>query len=203
MKYINARVGRVLVKGAGLVEGVKLRSHQLRPSRLLQEEVPHQWILMMPATISSTLLNTHYSHIYIRRPRGERGLAPEQVVPVSCGTSPNLSPACQLGPASEGRLCCQTLFPTGFRRTVFQPSPAQPSTAQPVHPSLGVGLAKVLPKAFSYSSPPSPGQASLSLALAKALFCRMQRSRSRPRERSVFGPFLVRLGPPCRCVSLF
>ena len=38
-----------------------------------------------------------------------------------------------------------TLFPTGFRRTVFQPSPAQL-----VHPSLGVGLAKALPKAFSY-----------------------------------------------------
>ena len=35
---------------------------------------------------------------HIRRPRGERGLAPEQVVPVSCGGFPNLSPAC---PASD------------------------------------------------------------------------------------------------------
>ena len=57
-----------------------------------------------------------------------------------------------------------------------QPSPAQPS------PSRGVGLAKALPKAFSY---------------------RIQRCHSRPPERSVFAPFLAGLGPPCRCVSPF
>ena len=54
--------------------------------------------------------------------------------------------------------------------------PSQPS------PSLGVGVAKALPKAFSY---------------------RIQMLRSRPPERSVFGPFLAGLGPPCRCVSPF
>ena len=54
-------------------------------------------------------------------------------------------------------------------------------------------------------SPASPVQASLSLAkaLPKALFYRIQRCRSRPRERSVFRPFVARLGPPCRCVSPF
>ena len=54
------------------------------------------------------------------------------------------------------------------------PSPAQPSQASTCQakrghsPSLGVGLAKALPKAFSY---------------------RVQRSRSQPLERSVFCPF--------------
>ena len=37
-------------------------------------------------------------------------------------------------------------------------SPAQPSTAQLVHPSLGVGLAKALPKAFSYRIWPVSGR---------------------------------------------
>ena len=45
-----------------------------------------------------------------------------------------------------------------------------------------MGLAKALPKAFSY---------------------RIQRCHSRPPERSVFAPFLAGLGPPCRCVSPF
>ena len=230
------------------------------------------------------------SKYIIRRPRGERGLAPEQVVPVSCGTSANLSPACQLGPASEGRLCglvfgaqpspaqpspahspaqalvwalpklCQRLFPilpNAFSYWIqTYRFPAQPSTAQLVHPSLGVGLAKALPKAFSYRiwpvsgrpaaafpcfegvgldcrsaqpkalSPaqvsPSPGQpnpgqvspAQLTAArpkpwcgpcrtLCKGFSYRIQRCHFRPRDGSVFGAFLARLGPPCRCVWLF
>ena len=94
--------------------------------------------------------------------------------------------------------CC---FPGLFSVRVAQPSPAQPSHAGQVspaqlstgqlhpmgrpsqpNPSLGVGVAKALPKAFSY---------------------RIQMLRSRPPERSVFGPFLAGLGPPCRCVSPF
>ena len=71
-----------------------------------------------------------------------------------------------------------------------QAQPSQPTTGQarPGHsraqpsPSRGVGLAKALPKAFSY---------------------RIQRCHSRPPERSVFAPFLAGLGPPCRCVSPF
>ena len=59
-----------------------------------------------------------------------------------------------------------------------KPSPGQLSPAQPKPVSLG----KALPKAISY---------------------RIQTPHSRPRERSVFGPFLARLGPPCRCVSPF
>ena len=115
-------------------------------------------------------------------------------------------------------------------------SPAQPSTAQLVHPSLGVGLAKALPKAFSYRnlarvrppcrcvslfSPrpgqPSPGQVSPAQptaarpkpwcgpcrTLCKGFSYRIQRSHFRPRDGSVFGVFLARLGPPCRCVWLF
>ena len=92
-----------------------------------------------------------------------------------------------------------------IKPSLAQPRPAQPKpssqTASPVQPdqhrsgqarpghsraqpspSRGVGLAKALPKAFSY---------------------RIQRSHSRPPERSVFAPFLAGLGPPCRCVSLF
>ena len=67
-----------------------------------------------------------------------------------------------------------------------QPSPAQPSPAQPrpAQPS------------------PSPAQA-LVWALSKASFYRIQTSRFRPPDGSVFGLFLARLGPPCRCVWLF
>ena len=64
-----------------------------------------------------------------------------------------------------------------------QPSPNQLSPARP-GPSLGVGLAKALPKpVFFYN--------------------RIQTSRFRPTDGSVFGPFSARLGPPCRCVWLF
>ena len=65
----------------------------------------------------------------------------------------------------------------------------------------GTGLPTLTPAQPS----PSPVQASLSLAkaLPKALSYRIQRCRSRPRERSVFGPFVACLGPPCRCVSPF
>ena len=63
-----------------------------------------------------------------------------------------------------------------------EPSPAQLSLAQPSLAQPSPGLAKAVPKPFSY---------------------RIQRSRSRPPERSVFGAFLARLGPPCRCVWLF
>ena len=57
-----------------------------------------------------------------------------------------------------------------------QPRPAQSS------PSLSVGLAKALPKAFAYW---------------------IQMWRFRPPGGIGFGPFLARLGPPCRCVWLF
>ena len=62
-----------------------------------------------------------------------------------------------------------------------QPSPDQPSPAQP-GPSLGVGLAKALPKPFILQDSDVPFSA--------------------PRQLR-FGPFLARLGPPCRCVWLF
>ena len=67
-----------------------------------------------------------------------------------------------------------------------QPKPAQPSPqSSPVQlspASVGMGLIKALPKSFSD---------------------RIQRCRFRPRDRSGFGGFLARLGPPCRCVSPF
>ena len=57
---------------------------------------------------------------------------------------------------------CQRLFlilPNAFSYWIqTYRFPAQPSTAQLVHPSLGVGLAKALPKAFSYRIWPVSGR---------------------------------------------
>ena len=61
------------------------------------------------------------------------------------------------------------------------PNSAQPRPAQ-ASPSLSVGLAKALPKAFAYW---------------------IQMWRFRPPGGIGFGPFLARLRPPCRCVWLF
>ena len=60
----------------------------------------------------------------------------------------------------------------------LSPAPPSPGLASP---SLGVGLAKALPMAFSYW---------------------IQLWRFRPPGGIGFGAFLARLGPPCRCVSL-
>ena len=86
-----------------------------------------------------------------------------------------------------GTLVLGPLFAASQGCSLFLwPSPAQPSPAHhagQVSPAqLSTGPPKALPKAFSY---------------------RVQMLRSRPPERSVFGPFLAGLGPPCRCVSPF
>ena len=93
----------------------------------------------------------------------------------TCGLSP--LPAQPSPPRRPGQ--CSPAFPAHSSERSPPHPPA--ASAQP-SPSLGVGLAKALPKAFSY---------------------RIQMLRSRPPERSVFGPFLAGLGPPCRCVSPF
>ena len=49
----------------------------------------------------------------------------------------------------------------------------------------------------------SPAQASSARPSAKGFSYRIQRSHFRPRDGSFFGAFLARLGPPCRCVSLW
>ena len=159
------------------------------------------------------------------------------------GTSANLSPACQPSPAQSPAQAlvwalpklCQRLFrilPNAFSYWIqTYRFPAQPSTAQLVHPSriwpvsgrpAGVGLdcRSAQPKALSPAqvsrSPgqPNPGQVSpaqLTAArpkpwcgpcrtLCKGFSYRIQRSHFRPRDGSVFGAFLARLGPPCRCV---
>ena len=109
---------------------------------------------------------------------------------MSCGTSANLSPACQLG---LGFWC-----------------PAQPSTAQPSpqpSPSFGVGLAKALPKAFSYSAQrfllldsdvPFSSPAQHSPASPPKPWCGPCQSFA----KGFFLPDLARVRPPCRCVSL-
>ena len=77
-------------------------------------------------------------------------------------------------PSAQPRLAPAQASPTQARSA--QPRPAQAS------PSLSVGLAKALPKAFAYW---------------------IQMWRFRPPGGIGFGPFLARLGPPCRCVWLF
>ena len=189
-------------------------------------------------------------------------LVPSPAQPSTAQPSPQPSPAHSPAQALVWALpkLCQRLFPilpNAFSYWIqTYRFPAQPSTAQLVHPSLGVGLAKALPKAFSYRiwpvsgrpaaafpcfegvgldcrsaqpkalSPaqvsPSPGQpnpgqvspAQLTAArpkpwcgpcrtLCKGFSYRIQRCHFRPRDGSVFGAFLARLGPPCRCVWLF
>ena len=88
--------------------------------------------------------------------------------------SPSTPQPSQLSPA---QLSSTQLSPTPYCVPCFL------VRSSPAHsPSLGVGRAKALPKAFFYW---------------------IQRCRLRPPDGSVFGPFLARLGPPCRCVWLF
>ena len=78
----------------------------------------------------------------------------------------------------------KALSPAQVSPSPGQPNPGQVSPAQltAARPKPWCGPCRTLCKGFSY---------------------RIQRSHFRPRDGSVFGAFLARLGPPCRCVWLF
>ena len=107
---------------------------------------------------------------------------------------------------------CQRLFLTGFG-----PRQAALPLRFPVLRGVGLDCRSAQPHISPTPPQPNPGQVSpaqLTAArpkpwcgpcrtLCKGFSYRIQRSHFRPRDGSVFGAFLARLGPPCRCVWLF